>query len=122
MEALGVISKVKDPTLWRAGMVVVPKKTGAVRIRVDLKPLNESVLWEVHPISRVDEALAQLAGVAIFSKLDANSGFWHFPLSPESRPLTILIHYATWEISFQQTTLWHLQFSRVISKENECNP
>ena len=91
MEALGVISKVKDPTPWCAGMVVVPKKTGAVRICVDLKPLNESVLREVHPIPRVDEALAQLTGATIFTKLDANSGFWQIPLSPESRPLTTFI-------------------------------
>ena len=72
-------------------MVVVPKKTGAVRICVDLKPLNESVLQEVHPIPRVDEALAQLTGATIFTKLDANSGFWQIPLSPESRPLTTFI-------------------------------
>ena len=72
-------------------MVVVPKKTGAVRICVNLKPLNESVLREVHPIPRVNEALAQLAGATIFSKLDANSGFWQIPLSPEPRPLTTFI-------------------------------
>ena len=91
MEALGVISKVKDPTPWCAGMVVVPKKTGAVRICVDFKPLDESVLREVHPIPRVDEALAQLAGATIFTELDANIGFWQIPLSPESRPLTTFI-------------------------------
>ena len=44
MEKLGVISKVDKPTLWCAGMVVVPKKSGDVQICVDLKPLNESVL------------------------------------------------------------------------------
>ena len=44
MEDLGVISKVETPSKWCAGMVVVPKKTGTVRICVDLKPLNESVL------------------------------------------------------------------------------
>ena len=55
---LVVISKVSDPTPWCAGIVVVKKKTGAVRICVDLKPLNESVLREVHPIPRVDEPLA----------------------------------------------------------------
>ena len=62
-----------------------------MRICVDLKPLNESVLREVHPIPRVDEALAQLAGATVFSKLDSNSGFWQIPLSPESRPLTTFI-------------------------------
>ena len=40
MESLGVISKVDVPTPWCAGMVVVPKKDGTVRIFVDLKPLN----------------------------------------------------------------------------------
>ena len=75
MEKLGVISKVDEPTLWCAGMVVVPKSNGTVRICVDLKPLNEDVVREAHPIPKVDEILAQLAGATIFSKLDANSGF-----------------------------------------------
>ena len=55
MESIGVISKVDEPTPWCAGMVVVPKKEGAIRICVDLKPLNENVLREVHPLSKVDE-------------------------------------------------------------------
>ena len=67
--------KVDQHTPWRAGMAVVPKKTGNVRICVDLKPLNESVLREVHPIPKVDNTLAQLAGMKLYSKLDANSGF-----------------------------------------------
>ena len=90
MEAAGVISKADEPTPWCAGMVVVPKKSGAVRICVDLKALNESVLREVHPIPKVDDTLAQLAGATLFSKLDANSGFWQIPLAKESRPLTII--------------------------------
>ena len=36
MEFLGVISKVEAPTLWCVGMVAVPKKSGAIRICVDL--------------------------------------------------------------------------------------
>ena len=46
-----------------------------VRRSVDLKTLNDNVLREVHPIPKVDETLAQLAGATIFSKLDANCGF-----------------------------------------------
>ena len=91
MEKAGVISKVSEPTPWCAGMVVVPKKSGSVRICVDLKPLNQSVLREVHPLPKVDETLAQLAGAKIFSKLDANSGFWQIPLSQSSRLLTTFI-------------------------------
>ena len=91
MKKLGVISKVDKPTLWCAGMVVVPKKSGDVRICVDLKPLNESVLRETHPLPGVDETLAQLTGATVMSKLDANSGFWQIPLAKESRELTTFI-------------------------------
>ena len=91
MEAAGVISKVDQPSPWCAGMVVVPKTTGAVRICLDLKPLNESVLRETHPMPKVDETLALLTSAKIFSKLDANSGFWQIPLAEESRLLTTFI-------------------------------
>ena len=46
---------------------------------------------EIHPIPSVDEVLAQLAGAFCFTKLDANSGFWQIPLSPESRLLTTFL-------------------------------
>ena len=49
MEASGVISKVDQATPWCAGMVVVTKKSGDIRICVDAKPLNTSVLRDVHP-------------------------------------------------------------------------
>ena len=49
------------------------------------------MLREVHSIPRVDKALAQLTGATIFSKLDANCGFWQIPLSLESHPLTTFI-------------------------------
>jgi hypothetical protein len=91
MEAKGVIEKVEGHTPWFAGMVVVPKKYGDVRICVDLKPLNENVLKEVYPIPKVDETLAQLAGATVFSKLDANSGFWQIPLAEESQQLTTFV-------------------------------
>ena len=66
-----------------------PKRQGSVC--VDLKPLNANVLREVHPLPAVDETLAQLTIAAIFSKLDANSGFWQIPLLAASRPLTAFI-------------------------------
>ena len=35
MESMGVITKINDPTPWCAGMVVVPKKEGKIRICVN---------------------------------------------------------------------------------------
>ena len=91
MEKIGVITKVNQPTEWCAGMVVVPKANGRVRICVDLTKLNESVKRERHPLPVVDQTLAQLAGAKLFTKLDANSGFWQIPLDPASSLLTTFI-------------------------------
>ena len=80
-------------------MVVVPKKSSnAVCICVDLKHLNESVLRENFPLPTVDETLAQLAGADVFSKLDANCGFWQISISCQL--LTTLIHHAFWLLLF----------------------
>ena len=88
METMGVIRKVEEPAPWCAAMVVAPKKDGAIRICVDLKPLKDNVLREVHPLPKADDILAQLTGAKVFSKLDANSAFWQIPLSEESQLLT----------------------------------
>ena len=91
MEELGVIARVEQPTDWCAGLVVVPKPNGKVRLCVDLTKLDQSVQRERHPLPSVDQVLGQLAGANILSKLDANSGFWQVPLALESALLTTFI-------------------------------
>jgi transposase InsO family protein len=91
MEQAGVISRVTKPTDWCAGMVVVPKINKAVRICVDLTKLNRCVKRERHLLPTVEQALAQLTDAAVFSKLDANSGFWQIPLAADSALLTTFI-------------------------------
>ena len=92
MEQQGVISKVEQPTALCAPMVVVPKCAGeAVRICTDLTELNKSVERERHQLPSVENTLGQLTGAKVFSKLDANSGFWQIPLSKESSLLTTFI-------------------------------
>eukprot|EP00731_Ephydatia_muelleri_P015748 Em0009g172a len=60
MESLGIISKVDKPTPWCAGMVVVHKKNGAIRICVDYQPLNRA---PEHFQKRMSQILAGLKGV-----------------------------------------------------------
>ena len=55
MQRLGVIEPVETPTEWCAGLVVVPKPNGRVRICVDLTKLNEDVYCERHPLPAVDQ-------------------------------------------------------------------
>lgn len=90
-ERLGVISRIEEPTEWCAGIVVVPKKSGDPRICIDLTKLNESVRREKYILPSVEQTLGLLAGASVFSKLDANMGFWQIPLAEQSAKLTTFI-------------------------------
>ena len=46
--------------------------------------LNKSVCREKYILPSVEETLGKLAGAKIFSKLDANMGFWQIPLTKDS--------------------------------------
>ena len=84
----------KEPTEWCAGMAVVPKANGKVRICVDLTNLNKSVKQEQHPLPAVDQTLTQFSGAQVFSTLDANSGFWQIALDPLSaKPTTFIMPF-----------------------------
>ena len=91
MQSMGVITKINEPTEWCAGIVAVPKPNNKIRICMDLTKLNESVCRERHILPSVNHTLAQLSGATVFSKLDANSGFWQINLVEESRRLTTFI-------------------------------
>ena len=101
MQDLGVIRKVEEPTEWCAGMVVVLKANGKVRICVDLTKLNQNVCRERHILPSVEQTLAQLQGARMFTKLDANSGFW------QRISIADYLYYPSREVLFQYTTFWH---------------
>ena len=62
MESIGVISRVEQATPWCAGMVIVPKPDGRIRICVDLTRLNQVVCRERHILPSVEQSLAMLGG------------------------------------------------------------
>lgn len=91
VEDLIVISKVKQPPDWSAGMVPVPKPNSEVRMCLDLTKLNQSVQREKRMLPSVEHTLGQLEGGKVFSKMYANFGFWQIPLSEDLRLLTAFI-------------------------------
>ena len=86
-----IIEPVEEPTEWCLGLTIAPKQGGKIRMCVDLTNLNRSVEREVYPLPRVNEMLSQLSEGRMFSKLDANSGFWQVRLDPDSKLLTTFI-------------------------------
>ncbi|KAJ8879062.1 hypothetical protein PR048_019668 [Dryococelus australis] len=76
---------------WCSGIVIVPKQNELIRLCVDLTALSTNV-QTVHTILlAIDDSLAQLRKVKVFSKLNTNSGYWQVPLAEESKPLTTFI-------------------------------
>ena len=87
----GVIRSVTEPTGWCAAVVPVIKKTGGVRICVDLKQLNTAVRREHHILPSLEHIPPKLAESKMFSTLDAASGFWQIPIDEDSQLLTTFI-------------------------------
>ena len=91
MQRLNVIKPVGEATEWCSPMVIVPKPNGDLRICTDLTKLNNSVVRERFMLPTVEHSLGQLAGATIFTKLDANSGYWQLKLDTPSSYLTTFI-------------------------------
>jgi hypothetical protein len=88
LEKLGVITPVEESTEWVSQIVVAMKKSGALRICIDPKSLNEALKRERYQIPVIDDLLPALSEVRVFSKVDLASAFWHLELDKESSKLT----------------------------------
>ena len=88
LEKLNVIAPVDEPTEWVSQIVVAMKKSGALRVCIDPKPLNEALKRERYQIPVVDDLLPDLSEARVFSKVDLASAFWHLELDEESSKLT----------------------------------
>ena len=91
MLANGVIKQIEQPTDWCSGLTIAPKPNGKIRMCIDLTNLNKCVKREVYPLPRISDMLSKLAEGTLFSKLDANSGFWQVKLDPRCKLLTTFV-------------------------------
>ena len=83
-----IISQVEQPTPWVSSLVVTTKKSGALRICIDPRPLNKALKRETYQMPVLDELLPELAQAKVFSTVDLRSGFWHCVLDEQSSLLT----------------------------------
>ncbi|CAH2093016.1 unnamed protein product [Euphydryas editha] len=87
MEKLQVIEKVTTPTDWVNTIVPIEKPNGQLRICLDPRPLNKAIKRPHFPYPTLDDLRSKVAGASMFSKLDANSGYWMIQLDEESSRL-----------------------------------
>lgn len=72
-----ITSPADQPTPWFNSVVVTTKKSGALRICVDPRPLSKALKRETYQMPILDEILPELSQAKVFSTVDLRSGFWH---------------------------------------------
>ena len=85
MFLMKVIEPLEIPTEWCSELTIAPKPNEAIRLCVDLTRLNKGVKQEMYPLLRVSDMLSWLSEGSMFSKMNANSGFWQVKSSEESK-------------------------------------
>ena len=90
LEQHGIIEKI-DASEWVSPIVVTKKKSGDIRMCVDLREPNKAVITDSHPLPLIEDILSELHGAVMFSTLDLKSAYHQLTLHEESRGLTAFI-------------------------------
>jgi hypothetical protein len=61
LEKLGVLATVDEPTPWVSSVVIATKKSGALRICIDPRPLNKALKRETYHLPVLDDLMPDLA-------------------------------------------------------------
>jgi hypothetical protein len=73
---------------WGAPVLFVKEKDGSLRLCIDYRELNRVTVKNKYPLPRIDDLLDQLAGAAVFSKIDLRIGYHQLRIKKEDVPKT----------------------------------
>ena len=90
LEAEGIIERI-DSSPWVSPIVVVQKRTGGIRLCVDLREPNKAVVIDSHPLPHIEEVFTELRGAKMYSSIDLQTAYHQVSLHPDSRDLTAFI-------------------------------
>jgi hypothetical protein len=69
---------------WGAPVLFVKKKDGTLRLCINFRQLNKSIVKNKYPILRIDNLFDQLRGEHIFLKIDLRSGYHQVRIKEEN--------------------------------------
>jgi len=78
---MGIIRESSSP--YAAPVVLIPKKSGKLRLCIDYRGLNAKTRKDAYPLPRIEEALDALNGAKYFCSLDLAHGFYQLPVAEE---------------------------------------
>ena len=89
MVSQGIIKKVDEQTNWVSSIVYARKSNGKLRLCLDPKDLNKTIMRCHDKTPTMEELSRKLSGAKFFSKLDAKkNGYSSVKLDRESQLLT----------------------------------
>ena len=74
---------VPSNSAYASAVVLVRKRTGALRMCCDFRALNAKTVKDAYPLPRIDESMDALAGAQYFSTLDLQSAYMQVPMHPD---------------------------------------
>lgn len=92
----GIIRPSTSP--WLSQVMVVPKKTGDVRLFVDFHGVNQVTQKDNYPLPYIDELIHSVSQATYLTSLDLTQGYHQVPLDPSSIPKTaFVVHSGKYE-------------------------
>ena len=82
MHDVGIIAPIRFSE-WVSNLVPTRKKTGEIRLCVDLRNLNKVSLKDNYPLPKMDHILRRVVGASRISILDGFSGYNQVDLHPD---------------------------------------
>ena len=82
----GAIHPSQSP--WCNAVVLVRKKDGGLRFRIDFCQLNSQTKKDTYPLPRMQETMESMVGARFFSTMDLKSGFWQVKMAKDSQQYT----------------------------------
>jgi hypothetical protein len=88
--AAGFIRECKH-SVWLANPVLIPKKTGGLRMCIDYTDLKKHCPKDPFPLPRIDQVVDSTAGSVLLCFLDYYSGYHKIALHPDDEDKTAFI-------------------------------
>jgi hypothetical protein len=88
--AAGFIRECQHP-VWLAKPVLIPKKTGGLRMCIDCTNLNKHCRKDLFPLPCIDQVVDSTAGSVLIWFLDCYSGYHQIALHPDDEDKTTFI-------------------------------
>ena len=76
---------------WASPAFGVLKKSGTIRLVMDFRKLNESLIRKQYPLSTIEELITAIMGFDFASVLDLNMGYLSVPLKEASKKLLNIV-------------------------------